>query len=550
MLLQFTSVQSVKVFGKENVFDTYVVPSITLSEIRSREGGEKVTAALTTTGIFSIVFDESVQFSEARKTAMDGICKCISSFSSKSDITSKIDNSDFVLLRDGLTTRTSIATATVNEGALPLPKEQIDSYCGRGENNNVSTSEAMEMLRDYMHHGAQTFVSRLDELIASSSSASKSTLLKTDDRKTYKSLQSVTKLATHLEHFHVYSKMQKIAGIKNTKSGNHAEKSLETHTDAGLFLSFVPAMLCNSEMDENSEDDSGFMINVDGSLRKAVFSRPETSIVIMVGAGAQNWIQNMPSELQLRATKHAVKMQEGTSRAWYGMMHLVPENAIIQEYPYQATFADMRDSMVSRSSKRSIHDSKHKLNSNEDLSVGCGFGAYDKVKGSVLIDSVSTSRQQRRQLQHVSGASDCDNSTSFYCWLSCLDIPASDSMGIDDEIVDQSLYCADHTKSAQNITEAVNTCRNLESGVSGGVMNMNCKGIWHATIDELPSMMGHNVSGHNASTHAEEQNMTEDHTGHNMEDDMEHDMDSPAYPIYSKFASLWTPWILFYLFVC
>merc|ERR1711862_462690 len=101
-----------------------------------------------------------------------------------------------------------------------------------------------------------------------------------------------------------------------------------------------------------------------------------------------------------------------------------------------------------------------------------------------------------------------------------------------------------------NITEAVNTCRDLESGVFGGAMNMNCKGVWHATVDGLPShayaMMANNASGHKG-----------DHPRHIVMGEMEHDktehhmgnVDSPAYPINSKGAFWWTPWILFHLFV-
>merc|ERR1719469_925941 len=157
----------------------------------------------------------------------------------------------------------------------------------------------------------------------------------------------------------------------------------------------------------------------------------------MLGAGAEHWIKNFPSELRLRATKHAVQMKEGKSRAWYGMMHLVPENAIIQEYPHPATFADMRQFMVSRTLKRSYSDTNPqtiKYKDNENLSIGCGFTpSKNTIKELASPDILTGSRKQRRRLDMVPDATYCDNSTNFYCWMSCLDIPDSGDVATEKE---------------------------------------------------------------------------------------------------------------------
>jgi hypothetical protein len=59
--------------------------------------------------------------------------------------------------------------------------------------------------------------------------------------------------------------------------------------------------------------------------RVAVFPQAnegEAVIAIMLGTGAQHWL-DMPHGLQLKATRHSVKMRGGESRVWYGMSELL-----------------------------------------------------------------------------------------------------------------------------------------------------------------------------------------------------------------------------------
>jgi hypothetical protein len=117
----------------------------------------------------------------------------------------------------------------------------------------------------------------------------------------------MVKASQNLEHFHVYSKQEEEDAIDQS---NHGESSvLDVHTDAGLFLAFVPGMRCNG-----ADDSSDFYVSVNGSIKKAVF--PPGSIGIMLGMGAERWLQ---TPLPLRATRHAVKMESGQRRAWYGL---------------------------------------------------------------------------------------------------------------------------------------------------------------------------------------------------------------------------------------
>jgi len=218
------------------------------------------------------------------------------------------------------------------------------------------------------------------------------------------------------------------------------------------------------------------MVSVDGILRQAVF--PNNSVIIILGSGAEHWLKNIPKEiLPLKATKHAVQMSPGNSRAWYGMMHLVPESAIIQENPYTITFGDLRHSMATsykQSIQRTYENSAPTKESLEEISIGCGFALLEENSSPVSVSNAVSPR--RRRLQMVPDASYCNNSTNFFCWMSCLDVP--DSKDVNNHLnKNERLYCMDTTFGAQD-KAAVDAC-------SIG-HNTNCLGVWHSEIAGAP----------------------------------------------------------------
>jgi hypothetical protein len=236
-----------------------------------------------------------------------------------------VDNTDRSLLSDGITTRTSIATATIRGTPLPLPNEQIERVCG----NQVT--EAMETLRDYVSIATDAFLGSIDHLIRHSFSLQhensncsgkkkRSILLRTLEGEEFSTVKAIVDASQNLEHFHLYSRPSTLPSDELSSIGGVAivedndDVAVPTHVDAGLFLSFIPAYSCRD--DSTSNFDVSFHVNVGGETKPAVF--PPDSVIVMLGAGAEHWLK-LPSLLPLRATKHAVKIKDGNVRAWYGM---------------------------------------------------------------------------------------------------------------------------------------------------------------------------------------------------------------------------------------
>ena len=117
--------------------------------------------------------------------------------------------------------------------------------------------------------------------------------------------------ANHLEHFHVYNKEPEVGSFELV--GNTPD-TLQWHTDAGLFLAFVPGVTCGKDGDT---PDTSFWVMDPATRRPARAVFPRGSIAIMMGVGAEHWMDT--PGLALKATKHAVKMKHGITRAWYGM---------------------------------------------------------------------------------------------------------------------------------------------------------------------------------------------------------------------------------------
>lgn len=480
----------------------YVVPSFSLLELRSSRRIDDLASALTTSGIIAVTgmdggsSSSDSDFSASRLKAFRGLCGCMTT--SGNDIVGAVDNADRSLLSDGITSRSSIATATINGTPLPLPKEPIERMCG------IEVPEAMEALRDYVSHVTDTFLGSLDRLLRQSFSLehpestnshdSNNFLLRTVKGKKFTSVKTIVDSSQNLEHFHVYSKPFTPISPSKSTSSNASTTSLElidsalsAHIDAGLFLSFVPAYSCGDvEADKNT--DLSFYVNVDGETKHAIL--PPNSVILMLGAGAEYWLQ-LPGLLPLRATRHAVRMREGSIRAWYGMMHLVPEDAIIQEFPRPSTFADMRQLMSARSSKRTYSETNPLAQVN--AAIGCGISDQDKEKEANMLstgDEVITKSaitRSRRRLDMVPDASYCNNSTNFYCWMSCLDIPEYKNAAKNVKS-GESLYCLDPSAlSSGDVSEAVLPCDNPKTGTPGGAMNSNCIGSWQPTATGVPA---------------------------------------------------------------
>ena len=266
-----------------------IVPSFSLQELLLNQRSEEFATILKTTGLLTI---ESSSFNSMfRHAALDGLCRCENQLL-------QVENSDTALLDDGSTVRKTVATATAGNTPRPLPTN-LAQHCG------LDTATSMEQIRDEVAVVADAFVGALDRFILSSGNNNYSSMLLRDSKGlSYDRVASIVKAGNHLEHFHVYSK----------KTATE-ESSLDWHTDAGLFLAFVPALNCReSTSGDHDADESFWFKDENGVSTRAIFQ--PNSIAIMLGAGVEHWLQ---SPVPLRATRHAVTMRKGDERAWYGM---------------------------------------------------------------------------------------------------------------------------------------------------------------------------------------------------------------------------------------
>jgi len=284
----------------------------------------------------------------------------------------------------------------------------------------------------------------------------------------YRTMASIVDSANHLEHFHHYSKQQQQQQQASTSSN---KKTVEWHTDAGLFLTFLPAYDCQSG---GVKQDDSFWVQLPNGEQAPAYFEPG-SVAVMMGVGAEHWLQTSTSSSStpnylFKATRHAVKMNQSTSRVWYGMMHLVPEDSIIQESP-RRTFGDMKENMkVSSGRGAAAMDDVR-------VAIGCGTGPL-MVQESKGV----TSPKRRRRLQHVQDASACNNVTNFFCWTQCLEIPNYKQA---ESYIEEgnSLYCLDPgilARSGNQVSKAVEPCQ------GNTVHNSNCQGIWHRTSPSVP----------------------------------------------------------------
>jgi len=203
----------------------------------------------------------------------------------------------------------------------------------------------------------------------------------------------------------------------------------------------------------------------------------------MLGAGAEHWLQTPPG-LKLRAAKHAVRMKSGEERAWYGMMHLVPRDAIVQQHPKPLTFGDMKKSMGQ------FEDIKNE----SDIGMGCGNADTKNLSPFTTKadhnDNDQLSSAYRRRLATV-GPADCNNSTNLFCWMKCADIPDEDFIVGDRLKEGDSVYCLDPAvlSETKDLRAAVDACADSFTNSAGGVHQESCANTWYSTEVDVPTYL-------------------------------------------------------------
>lgn len=413
-------------------------------------------------------------FSDLRKSALKSLCDCPTFRPALFEEALAAHPKDVqkIGLPDG-TVRRTLATATVGmdrENALEIPS-WVEDTCGR------NARDLFEDLRDVVADAVDVFVEKLDE-------EKKEGGVK--DRGSYRQILSG---ANHLEHFHVYTKSSDTSGGDSkdqnlNAGGNDIESTkketstLDYHTDAGFFLSFVPAMNCHSHTIDNGS------FYVEGQKEPLIFAEDE--VVIMMGAGAQYWLPSRETGGEVHekksypflAASHALRLSQGTHRTWYGKMHLLPSSLTASNVvPWSSSPSPLKygEAMPSFQLK------DFKAHVPETPVDGCGTTAFNENSLPVISHDTTGQRQSRRRLQHVGSPADCNNQTNFFCWHQCVNIP--DSEHAESYVHDgYSLYCLDPAilSDTKSIPEAADPCK------GGFVHNSNCKGTWHETDEDLP----------------------------------------------------------------
>ncbi|KAL3795252.1 hypothetical protein HJC23_008337 [Cyclotella cryptica] len=429
-----------------------------------------------------------------RKDALSALCTCSAfqksaSFPSDSAFEELMEShpSDVqqILLPDG-STRLTLATATVGfgvdlEGEASSSPLQLPSWfkqeCGHDQ------YESMENLRDAVSHVVDLFVRRLDA-----------------EKQREQSYRQTLQSANHLEHFHIYFKEEALQAearsieldrgieengdaqgipsseVSPAQQGTTKATTLDYHTDAGFFLSFVPAMNCHS----HSVDESSFYIKP----HEQPMQFDEDEVVILMGAGAQHWMNNNnnPSDgfPPFVAAPHALRLLPGAHRAWYGKMHLLPSTLMSNTFSGASSMGHATSSSVKYGDVLPTFQlENYKAYVPSTLADGCGVSELDSQEIVTPLSLLQPERHRRR-LQHVGSPADCNNETKFFCWYQCLSIPNA-NYALDYLRDGYSLYCLDPSKlSGNSVADAAAPCQN------GFTHNSNCLGSWQTTDENLP----------------------------------------------------------------
>lgn len=431
-------------------------------------------------GILRIALDDNNNpFVNLRKRALRSLCSCPTFTSStKFDEATHSHPKDVqqIILPDGSIRRT-LGSATIgfdndddndNSDAQPaftleLPL-WVQNSCGSDAYNTF------EELRDAVANVVNTFVQKLDyeQKISPNTNMNNSNMGSSSSSQTYRQILSD---ANHLEHFHVYTKESDNQLIVEHSNGNNSRgkglgsatdmtsststtTTLDYHTDAGFFLSFVPAMNCHTE----TIDNTSFLIK--GHDEPIKFEEDE--VIIMMGAGAQYWLPTQHEEHPFLATSHALRLLSDTHRSWYGKMHLLP-TSLTAGNPALSSF-QLED-----------YDA-HVPSSPVD---GCGTNTNDIF--TEMASNTAVQKQSRRRLQHVNSPANCNNVTNFFCWYQCIKMP--DSEQAEQYVYDgYSLYCLDPALLSAGddpIRDAALPCQ------GGYVHNSNCQGSWQLTDETV-----------------------------------------------------------------
>mmetsp|Transcript_15017 Transcript_15017/g.35352 ORF Transcript_15017/g.35352 Transcript_15017/m.35352 type:complete len:679 (+) Transcript_15017:71-2107(+) len=346
----------------------------------------KLTALQSALGSEGVVAITGIpRFSELRSQVLLGAQACIS----------KSSKAQHLSFPDGTARHTLAASSSQSAGQVPVDHGSMSQECAEWDK---TASE----FRSLISICADKFAQQLDSVLGLSTRSSRSSngpaaaLLKTSHDKSYSTMSTIVAAGDRLEHFHSYD-------LPVQSEQQPGDQTIDFHVDQGLFIAFIPALLYNSDSGATAAPWTEASSSGTFALRKADGSEVEVafepdSLVILAGDGLNQLasLNKAASSVSVHAPLHAFKAPArgaaGWHRLWYGMMQLLPADAV--DEATGLTYGDLRQKIIEVSTNA---DPDTAAASKSALGLGC------------------SQQRQARELQ-----ASCTES-QIYCWHRCFD---------------------------------------------------------------------------------------------------------------------------------
>uniref|UniRef100_A0A7S0DH84 Copper transporter n=1 Tax=Amorphochlora amoebiformis TaxID=1561963 RepID=A0A7S0DH84_9EUKA len=358
-----------------------LVPSVDISRIFAAETQTSFRNALIQQGMLEI---SGVRGLEALQLeAMSALMSC------------ELRNPELftlAILEDG-TRRNTVASQTIRGVSEPF-EEKLNQACPK-------FSIASQKFRRLITLVGDAFITAFDS--AFSVHVDRDKICDDDDDPTcaqYSSFTEALSTARQLDHFHVYS----------APFARERDYSIEFHSDDGLFIAIPPPVIISSQglSTSASRDFRGFEVKLDSGEIREIKTRSKNSVVFVLGAGMDRWIQFTGKHPRPGGVLHAVKVPLGVTRMWFGRMFLPPDDAFgvdvdipFREYRKRVEQGDLHPTVACGAPQQLVHNAR--------LDSKCGEGGYRCWRKCYYMD-VNVTCGEDSQLECVSQSSgkSCD----------------------------------------------------------------------------------------------------------------------------------------------
>jgi len=213
--------------------------------------------------------------------------------------------------------------------------------------------------------------------------------VETSNGASYENFEQVVENGDHLDHFHSYK-------INKSTQATTSIETTDFHTDQGLFISFIPALMVSKDGAMSAQEPGQFLIkSASGNVLRTSFADEGNVLVFMMGNGVDQAINDKlaPEFPFLWATPHAFVVPEAAEdvwRVWFGRMFFLPVDALHSSSG--VAFGEIQSAMQTDIGEENLDSSS--------LSIGC---AGQRVARDLSSDSCTEDQ--------------------IFCWMRCMDYP-------------------------------------------------------------------------------------------------------------------------------